>query len=256
VDEIAHFTENITAPTTVTLNSPITLGTIKFNSPQPYTLTGTVDLTLQTSSGNATINVIAGNHLIDVPVVINSDTVISGEGTVDLAKGISSQSGGSWQLTKAGSGTLVLSGNSSYSGDTIVTAGTLEIAGGIGAGGTSLIDVQAGKVILETVNISKADLDISTAATGMFEVLNGTHEIGEITGSGVTLIDAGASLTVTSLCQGRLTVGAGAKLILRSATSAALSGDMTAVPEPFTINLLGISVFVLLAYARRRRKQL
>jgi hypothetical protein len=89
VDAIANFTENITAPSDVVMTSPVTLGSIKFKSTQSYNLTGTAVLTLQTSSGDATINVIAGSHSIDVPVVINSDTVVMGEGTVDLSEGIS-----------------------------------------------------------------------------------------------------------------------------------------------------------------------
>jgi hypothetical protein len=89
VDATANFSTNITAPSTVTMDSPVTLGTINFDSTQSYTLAGTGSLTLQVSSGKASINVLAGGHEISVPVVINSDTVISGSGTLDLSGGIS-----------------------------------------------------------------------------------------------------------------------------------------------------------------------
>jgi hypothetical protein len=89
VDAIANFSTNITAPSVVTLDSPVTLGTLIFNSPQSYTLAGASDLILQVSSGTASINVQAGSHEVSVPVVINSDTVISGAGTLDLSAGIS-----------------------------------------------------------------------------------------------------------------------------------------------------------------------
>jgi hypothetical protein len=89
-DAIANFTENITSSSTVALDSPVTLGTIKFKSPQSsYTLAGTGNLTLQTSSGEASINVVTGSHSIDVPIVINSDTLVTGTGTLDLSGGIS-----------------------------------------------------------------------------------------------------------------------------------------------------------------------
>jgi uncharacterized protein YjbI with pentapeptide repeats len=88
VDAIASFSENITAPSTVTLDSPVTLGILNFNSSQSYTLAGTGSVTLQVSSGTASINVQAGNHEISVPVVMNSDTVVSGAGTLDLSGGI------------------------------------------------------------------------------------------------------------------------------------------------------------------------
>jgi len=64
VDAIANFSTNITAPSAVTLDSPVTLGTLIFNSPQSYTLVGPSSLVLQTSSGVATIEVLAGSVAI------------------------------------------------------------------------------------------------------------------------------------------------------------------------------------------------
>ena len=87
VDAIANFSRNITAPSTVTLDSPVTLGTLVLNSPQSYTIAGAANLILQ-SSGTASINVLTGNHEISVPVVINSDTVINAAGTLNLSGGI------------------------------------------------------------------------------------------------------------------------------------------------------------------------
>jgi hypothetical protein len=72
----------------VTLDSPVTLGIVNFDSTPSYTLAGTGTITFQASSGNASLNVISGNHQIGVPVVINSDTVISGGGTLELSGGI------------------------------------------------------------------------------------------------------------------------------------------------------------------------
>ena len=89
VDATANFSTNITGPSIVTLDSPVTLGTIIFNSPQSYTIAGASNLTLQVSSGTTTIDLQNGSHEIIVPVTINSDTVISGPGTLDLSGGIS-----------------------------------------------------------------------------------------------------------------------------------------------------------------------
>ena len=115
VDAIATFSGNITTPSTVTLDSPVTLGTLIFNSSQSYTLAGPSNLILQTSSGNASINVLAGNHEISAPVVINSDTVISGPGTLDLSGGIS----GAYTLTVLGTMTAT-----SIQVDTLTIGGT------------------------------------------------------------------------------------------------------------------------------------
>ena len=89
VDATADLLGYITAPSTVTLDSPVTLGTLNFYSAQSYTLAGSSTLKFQASSGNANINVQAGSHQIDVPVIIDSDTVIGGDGTLNLSGGIS-----------------------------------------------------------------------------------------------------------------------------------------------------------------------
>ena len=89
VNAMATFSGNITAPSTVTLNSPVTLATFEFNSLQSYTIAGSSNLTLEVPSGTASINLQTGSHEISVPVIINSDTVISGAGSLDLSGGIS-----------------------------------------------------------------------------------------------------------------------------------------------------------------------
>jgi hypothetical protein len=89
VDSTANFSGTITEPSTVTLDSPVTLGTLIFNSDQSYTLAGTGSVILQVSSGTASINVQAGSHEISVPMIMSSDTTITGAGTLDLSGGIS-----------------------------------------------------------------------------------------------------------------------------------------------------------------------
>lgn len=89
VNETANFFGNITAISQITLNSNITLGTINFNSPIRYILRGTPSLMLQSSSGQARINMQNGSHFINNPVVLQSDTIISGAGTLALNGGIS-----------------------------------------------------------------------------------------------------------------------------------------------------------------------
>ena len=116
---------------TVNIPIPITVGTIIFdNYSNPYTLSTTNrTLTLDVSSGNAAINIAAGSHTIDMPVILKDNVVISvdnGSDTLTIKKAIS-QSSGTYGLTKQGSGTLVLSGtNSSYAGATIINGGVIE----------------------------------------------------------------------------------------------------------------------------------
>ncbi len=176
-------------------------------------------------------------------------TIDPGEGTYS---GVLSGAGG---IRKSGSGTFTLNTQNTYSGDTIINGGTLAFAGGISAGGTSLIDIQAGTAVLKTVNVKKTDLDIATAASATFEVLNGTHEIGSIEGSGRTKVDSGATLTVASLRQGGLYIGSGAKLAIRATVGEPLGDTFTPAAEPSTLVLLCVGTLGLLVFCWRWRKR-
>jgi hypothetical protein len=89
VNATANFLGNITAPSTVTMNSPMTVATLNFDSLQSYTISGSSSLILEAPSGTAHINVQSGSHEISVPVVMNDDTLISGAGALDFSGGIS-----------------------------------------------------------------------------------------------------------------------------------------------------------------------
>lgn len=98
IDATAIFSNGASAPTTILMESSVTLGTLAFDSLEPYTLAGESELTLRTSVGVASIKLERGNHSIDVPVNLESDTVISGSGTLVLSGRIS----GSHSLTVLG----------------------------------------------------------------------------------------------------------------------------------------------------------
>jgi autotransporter-associated beta strand protein len=155
---------------------------------------------------------------------------------------------GTGGLIKLGSGTLTLNALNTYRGNTTINGGTLEIAGGIDQGGTSLIDIQSGTAVIKTTNVSKTNLNINTAALTTFEVVNGTHDVGVISGSGSTLVDSGANLTATSICQGSVTLGIGARITIRPIPGGPASGEIAPVPEPSTL-ILVLGVFVLLPLA-------
>ncbi|MCU0796079.1 MAG: autotransporter-associated beta strand repeat-containing protein [Akkermansiaceae bacterium] len=100
-DSTATF--NAASGATVTLAGPLTIGNLAFDT-SDYTLAGAA-LTLD-AAGTPTINVGAGRSAT-----------------------VSANVAGSFGLEKTGAGTLVLAGVKSYTGGTIVTGGTLEIAG-------------------------------------------------------------------------------------------------------------------------------
>jgi len=146
---------------TVTLDEPVTLGTLLLGSGTQgvgYTLSGTNTLTFSNTSNNtaATISVTDGTHFIDAPVVLASNLVVtstsSNPWTLSFFTASSiTDNGNELSLTmSASNGTLILSGSDNYGGGTIVTAGTLLVTSDtalpdgssltIGAGGTFVFD--------------------------------------------------------------------------------------------------------------------
>src|SRR5262249_39954895 len=73
---------------------------------------------------------------------------------------------GSGELTQLGPGTLVLTGNSTYTGATDIEGGALEVNGSIAA--SSLTTVNAGTVLLGTGTVG------NTQVAGIFAPGNGT----------------------------------------------------------------------------------
>ena len=67
----------ITAPRTVTVDVPITVGRIVFENANAYTIAGTNAVTLDATSGDALINVASGSHTISAPVALADNTVIT-----------------------------------------------------------------------------------------------------------------------------------------------------------------------------------
>jgi len=129
----AAFSAATTVAVTVTLDTPVTLGSLQFgnfgSSSVGYTLSGSGSntLTLNNSGSAATIMVIYGSHVINAPVVLADKLQVSGGGTLAFGTASSiTDNGGGYSLTMNGNGgTIILSGSNSYSGGTTVNAGTL-----------------------------------------------------------------------------------------------------------------------------------
>jgi autotransporter-associated beta strand protein len=151
VNATANFAGDIKAPSTVTLDSAITVGTINFNSVQPYTIAGPALATIQVSSGNANISVQTGNHVISAPLRLASNTNINtaAGGTVDFRDGISNTP--VCGVTKTGDGTAIFRAANTYSGGTSVLGGTLQFASaGALPAGTNLTVGGSGVVLFSS----------------------------------------------------------------------------------------------------------
>ncbi|MHC4180197.1 MAG: hypothetical protein ACYSWU_22055, partial [Planctomycetota bacterium] len=69
VDAVANFLEKITTNSEVTVDLPVTLGTVNFKEEEnSYTIAGPETITMATSVGNAVIDVEKGQHTISAPL--------------------------------------------------------------------------------------------------------------------------------------------------------------------------------------------
>ena len=119
-------------PTTITLDSPQTLGQLTLsatNAATGYTLAAGYagSLVMSNSNNTAVILVPSGSHSITAPVVLAGALSIQPTAgmTLNILGNISEMTVGGGSLSLDGPGTLILGGSDSYTGGTTLTAGTL-----------------------------------------------------------------------------------------------------------------------------------
>lgn len=136
-------------------------------------------------TGNVLLSESATNRILTFTGAGNS--VVSGI----ISNGLSSNSA----LTKAGTGVLVLSGNNTYTGNTTVSAGTLEIrsAGALGSSANPTI-VAAGATLATNGTFSTAET-IRIAGTGVGGGGALRHLAGSATITGNVILTAAANIT-------------------------------------------------------------
>ena len=124
----AYFGPMITAPRTITLNAPKTVGAMVFNNANAYTIAGVNTLTIGDGGSAQAIQVSNGSHTISAGLALASNTTF--EIATSQAMTVSGQVSGTGSLTKASGGTLVLSATNSYTGDTVINGGVIEFTTG------------------------------------------------------------------------------------------------------------------------------
>jgi autotransporter-associated beta strand protein len=131
---VANFLHAATAPRTVTVDLPVTVGVINFSNINGYTLatadSASDNITMDNSGSNSIIEVLQGSQRIDAPMVLGGNGVLdmslcmAGSFTITGNIGEAAAGAGVLKMDTASTGTLVLSGTNTYS-STEVWAGTL-----------------------------------------------------------------------------------------------------------------------------------
>jgi phosphatidylinositol-3-phosphatase len=141
----ANFLRKITAPRTIGISAPITIGSMTFDSDIGYTVAGAA-ITLESLPGVPTsIDSLAGAHTIVADVRLTDHTPINIAGTSRLdITGALTLAGGK-TITKSGAGTLDAAGGISGAGTLVIQQGTVEarhfngIVSRLSAGGRAVI---------------------------------------------------------------------------------------------------------------------
>jgi hypothetical protein len=120
-DASASFVSGITAPRTVTLDAPVTVGQRSFSSPIGYTVAGGAAnaLTVDVISGRALVDVSAGSHTIAAPLVLQKDALVHVADGAALT--VTNLQPTNAAVIKQGGGTLNVNG---------VRAASLDVQGG------------------------------------------------------------------------------------------------------------------------------
>ncbi len=188
--DAALFGSVITAPRAVIVDTPQSVGFIRFNNANAYTIgaNGSSNLTLNNSANNAVVTVTTGSHTIAENVFLASNMVAQPAATTTLT--MSGVVSGARNVQVNGAGTVELTGANTYSGTTTVSNGVLTLSGARTA--------TMGAIMVGNLLSTTATLNISngTMTTGVFNVGSGDNPLtaGIVNQTGGTLTMSGNQL--------------------------------------------------------------
>lgn len=144
----ASFGPTLTSSAIVTLDTPVSVSGLTFNSFRGYTISGLGSINLDGGGAEVDIKVDSGVHVIDVPITLASSLRVTtiDNTSIEFAKNITTTRG----ATFLGAGTSILSGDTQLS-DVSVQTGTLQIGNGGTTGsilGSAITSTNNGKVAI------------------------------------------------------------------------------------------------------------
>jgi hypothetical protein len=146
----------LTAAHTVYTDVPVTLGILNFNNNNTYVVTGAGSLTMQTTTGSATVIVQQGTQKINLPLTIASNTTlnVSSGATLLISNPVTINAGDS--LTATGPGTVTYQSTLTLgAGASLAIASDSSIAAlTLGANATASLATSSNRLLLQTNSLS------------------------------------------------------------------------------------------------------
>ncbi len=188
VDAIAKFLVPISSPQTVYTNMAVTVGTMRFDNLNTYVIGGAGSLTLQTSTGNGSIEVVSGGHQINLPLFFasNTDIGIADGATLTISNPMTIQA--SKTVTKTG--TVVIEGPLTIeaNGGLVLTSGATRIFSAPTLAAGAKIDVKNNSMTVDYRGQT-------SPATTIKNQLAGGYAAGTWNGAGINTSSAIANQT-------------------------------------------------------------
>ncbi len=265
IPESTSFTAG-TQTGTITLSGGVVSATTRVNTSGTASIDGVISGTgalIKDGSGSLTLsnaNTYSGNTTINAGTLAVTGSLgtsrsyagnISNSGVLtynsSLNQTLSGIVSGTGSLSKLGVGTLTLSGANSYSGDTLINAGTLTVSGSLA--NTSAVNILSGA----TYNLGASDTVGSITGAGnitlnSYTLTSGgdntsTNFSGVISGSGALTKSGNGILTLSGANEytGNTTVASGGTLKLANASALSSSSSVT-VSSGGTLDLNGYSL--------------
>ncbi len=194
-------TTTINGTRTLTINNAAHTALNHINLYGNLTLNGTGTLSFNgttTLNNNRTLTnnltTLTLNQVILSNSTLNRTLTIAGTGNTDITGPITNGASTASSLTKTGSGTLILSGNSAntYTGNTIVNGGTLILSKTAGTNAiTGNLNIQSGGTLLLAQSHQINNTSNLTLAGGTFNTQGNSETLGTLTLNATSTIDLG-----------------------------------------------------------------
>ena len=253
--DVATFSNITTAVRTVTLGQLITVGSVSFDSPFGYIITGADQLNFN-NAGTASINLTNTNgngiNTISAPMVLTNDVIMTHSSPSDFT--LSGAISGAEGIIKegAGPGALIISGSTAntYGSPTTVNNGLLQLnkTPGVVAIPASVVINTGATVSLLAPNQLNPTATLINIAGGTFNMNGFDETASRITFNAGTLNQGGGLLTLTSnitplflnngaVISGNIALTGTGNIISSGATTNIISGnlDLGGITRSFSV---------------------